>query len=120
MDAQNPTRLAASRTSLSPKTRRIGNILFRQFIRAQYFFAMKIRYRHFSRRCEKELTIFQAVHVGLELRQLRGSDHAIAAHQKRRAHLFITMLAGVQIEHEVDQTPLEPRPRAGETNKTAA
>src|SRR5438067_7360125 len=120
MDAQNPARFAASRTSLSPKTRRIGNVLFRQFMRAQNLFAMKIRYRHFRSRRKKELIIFQAVHVGFEFRQLRCSGHAIAPHQKRRAHLFVTMLAGVQIEHEVDQTPLQTRPRAGETNKAAA
>jgi hypothetical protein len=30
------------------------------------------------------------------------------------------MLAGVQIEHEVDQTSLQARPGAGETNKAAA
>ena len=81
---------------------------------------MKIRHRHLRSRRKKELIIFQTVHVGFELRQLRCSNHAITPDQKRRAHLFVTMLARVQIEHEVDQTSLQARPHTGKTNKAAA
>ena len=72
-----------------------------------------------SRRKEK-LILFQTIHVGFELRELRCADHAIAPDQKRRTNLDITMLTRVQVDHEIDQGAFQLRACAGETNKTAA
>jgi len=63
---------------------------------------VKIRHRHLRSRRKKELIIFQTVHVGFELRQLRRADHAIAPDQKRRTDLNVTMLARMQVDHEID------------------
>src|SRR5205823_2873821 len=67
-----------------------------------------------------ELIVFQPVHIGFKFWELRCSDHAFAPHQERGAHFLVTMLARVQIEHELDQASLQPRARAGETNETAS
>ena len=80
---------------------------------------MKIRHRHFRRRREEKLAVSEPVHVLLKFRQLRRADHAFAPHQKRRAHFEITVLARVQIEHELDERPLQPRARAGKANEPA-
>src|SRR5204862_2643940 len=85
----------------------------------QDFFPVKICYRHFRGRREEKLLALEPVHVLLELRQLRRPDHTFAPHQKRGAYFEITMLAGVQVEHELDERPLQPRPRARETDEPA-
>src|SRR5207245_10504371 len=114
----DPARFTTFRTRFPPKTRCVGNVCLWQFIRAKDFFAVKICYRHFRSRGEKELIIFQSVHIGFKFWELRCSDHAFAPHQKRRAHFFVTMLARVQIEHELDQSSLQPRAGAGKTDET--
>ena len=86
---------------------------------------MKICHRHFRRRGQKELipsgcVRFKPVHVCFKLWQLGCADHAIAPHQKWWADLEISMLARVQIEHELNQGTFQPRPGAGETNKPTA
>ena len=60
-----------------------------------------------------------------KFRQLRGAEHGVVAHEKRRVDLGIAVLARVQVEHELSQRPFEPRqrsfqddePRAGELRR---
>ena len=75
---------------------------------------------NFRRWREEKLILLQLVHVGLKLRKLRRADHAITPNYKRRTNLKIPMLARVQVEHELDQGTLQPRPGPGETDKSAA
>ena len=70
MDANDPARFTTGRTRFPAKTRCVGNVFLWQFIRAQDFFAVKICYRHFRSRGEKELIIFQSVHIGFEFWEL--------------------------------------------------
>ena len=65
------------------------------------------------------MVVFQPVHIGLKFWKLRGPDHAIAPYDKRRTDFAISMLARMQIEHEVDQRALELSAQAGETNEAA-
>ena len=81
---------------------------------------MEVRHRHFRRRREEHLVFLQPVHVFLELRQLRCADHAIATNKEWRADFRVAMFTCVQVEHELDQSALEPRPWTGETNEPAA
>ena len=74
---------------------------------------------HFRCWREEKLILLQAVHVGLKLRKLRRTNHAIAPNYNRRTNLKIPMLARVQIDHEVDQRAFELRACPGETNETA-
>jgi hypothetical protein len=50
--------------------------------------------------------------VVAKLRQLRGPEHRLVAHQQRRVDLGVAVLAGVQVEHEVGQRALQPCQRA--------
>src|SRR5437868_5746641 len=86
---------------------------------------MKICHRHFRRGRQEKLIPsgsirFKPVHICFKFRQLSRPDHAIAADQKWWTNLEIPMLACMQIEHELDQGTLQPRPGAGETDKSAA
>ena len=47
--------------------------------------------------------------VFLEFGKLRGAEHGVVAHEKRRRDLGVTVLAGVQVEHELGESALEPR-----------
>ena len=47
--------------------------------------------------------------VVFEFRQLRGAEHHLVAHQQRRRHLRVAMLARVQVEHELPERALQPR-----------
>src|SRR6266403_1429780 len=109
MDSNNAARLAPGRSRFPSETWRVSNEFLRKIDSCENFVAMKICHWHFRCRREKELTFLKSVHVGLELRQLRGADHAIPPHQKRRTDLGIAILARMQIEHELDQRSLQPR-----------
>src|SRR5438309_1478300 len=86
---------------------------------------MKICHRHFRRgRQEKLISAgcvwFESVHVRFKFWQLGRPDHAIAPNQKWWTDFEIAVLARMQIEHELDQRTLQPRPNTSETNKSAA
>jgi hypothetical protein len=55
-----------------------------------------------------------------ELRQLGGAEHGVVAHQERRIDLGISMLSGMQIEHELPERAFKPRQAALEHDKTRA
>src|ERR1051326_289341 len=81
---------------------------------------MKICDRHFRGGREPQLAIFHAVHVSLEFRQLRCSNHAVAPDHEWRANLKITVLAGVKVEHELNQRPFQFRSGAGKADEPAS
>ena len=81
---------------------------------------MQIGDRHFGGRGQEKRVVLQAVHVCFELGQLRGADHALAPDEKRRADFLVTVRPRVQIEQKIEQRPLQPRARSGETRKAAA
>src|SRR5436309_11151543 len=86
---------------------------------------MDICHWHFRRRRQEQVVSagcvrFESVHVRFKFWQLGRSDHAIAQDQKWWTDFEIPVLARVQIEHELDQSTFQPRPKAGETNKSAA
>src|SRR5471032_2385272 len=120
MNANDAARFAPGRPGFPAKAWCVSDELFRKIDNRQNFFAMKIRHWNFRRRCEKKLILLEAIHVGFQLRQLCCADHAIPPNQKRRTHLNVTMLARMQIKHEIDERAFELRARTSETNKTAA
>ena len=48
--------------------------------------------------------------VLLELGELAGAEQGVGVDDERRQHLRVAVLAGVEVEHEVDQRPLEQGP----------
>ena len=81
---------------------------------------MEVCQLDFRRRRKKKLVLFQPVHIGLELGQLRCANHAFAPHQKGRADLDVAVLPRMQIDHEIDQGAFQSRARVGETDEIAA
>ena len=81
---------------------------------------MQVCQWHFGRRYEEKFAVFQAVHIGLKLRQLSRADNAITSNEKRRTDSGVAMLARVQVDHEIDQRPLQFRSGAGETDESTA
>src|SRR2546430_17665743 len=119
MDPNDPASFASGRSRFAPKARCVSDKFFWKIGNRQDFFSMKVRHRHFRRRREKKFAVLQAVHIRFELRQLTGADHGFAPDDKRRTDFGVTMLAGVEIEHEINQGPLELGAGAGETNESA-
>ena len=57
---------------------------------------------------EPEVVLGVVVEVIGELGQLAGADHALPLDHEGRVDLLIAVLAGVQVEHEGDEGPLQP------------
>ena len=120
MHPNDAARFAPGRSGLATKTRRVSDKFLRKIDNREDFFPIKICHWHFGGWREKQLAILQSVHVLFKFWKLRRPNHAIAPDQKWRTDFKVTMLARVQIEHEIDQRPLQLRARTGETNKPAA
>ena len=58
--------------------------------------------------------------VLLKFGQLTGSEHRVVAHENGRRDFRIAKFAGVQIEHELRQRPLEACETIFEYDKTRA
>ncbi len=79
---------------------------------------MQVGHRHLGGRDQEVIVALELEQVLLELRQLPGADQRRAVDHEGRQHLGVAMVRGVQVEHEGDQSPLEPRrgsPVDGET-----
>src|SRR5688572_6856286 len=70
VDAQQATRVLPVRSRLAAKTWRVAHVGLRQLGRVEHLIAVQARDRHFRGRDEKEVIVFDDVHVVLELRQL--------------------------------------------------
>ena len=66
---------------------------------------MEVRERHLRGGNEVQVPAVDLEEVVLELRQLPGADERGGVGEKQRRHLDVAVLAGVQIEHEVDEGP---------------
>ena len=74
----------------------------------EHLVAVEIGDGHFGRRDEEEVALLDAEGVLLELRKLAGGGHGGAVDQLRREDLDVSVLANVQVHHEVEQRALEP------------
>ncbi len=79
---------------------------------------VEVGYRHFSRRYQVVIRSFDMEHIGGKLGQLAGTQHAGAVHQEGREKFGIAVFDGVQVEHKVNQSPLQPCPGAAVKDKT--
>src|SRR6185295_7102415 len=121
MLADNATRVLAVAACLRSKTWRVSYPLHRQLGDIENLFAIVVSHRNFGRRNQIEVSlVIQPEQVGFKFRQLPGSKQRVAIDDKRRESFQITMLTRVQLEHKIDQSPLEPRARALKNGKTRA
>ena len=81
---------------------------------------MQVRQRHLGRRHEPVVLFGVVVEVVAELRQLAGVPHRLFLHHRRQVHLRVAVLVDVQLQHEGDQRPLQPRARALQHVEAAA
>ena len=87
----------------------------------EYFAAVHVRERDFSGRHHVQIPVAGNLEqVRLELREVAGSGQRRAVDHERRLHLHVAMTGRVQVEHEVDQRPLEPRARADQHREPGA
>src|SRR5436190_11036810 len=69
---------------------------------------MNVCQRNFGCRYKKQFRVGNAKRVLFELGQLPGSRHDITIDEERRQHLLVSPFPRVQIQHEIDQGPLQP------------
>ena len=81
--------------------------------------AGQIGQRDFSRG-DQPVIIRGAEQVFGEFRQLAGSEHRLIAHHVGRTDLFIAVLGGVQIQHELRQRALQTSQPATQGDKARA
>ena len=76
---------------------------------------MHVRQRHFGGRNQIQIPVARNLEqVGLELREIAGPGQRRLVGEKGRRHFRVPVRARVQVEHEVDQRPLETRGGAGQ------
>src|SRR6266705_2753399 len=81
--------------------------------RVHDFFAVIICNRHFGGGHEIQTAfVFQFEKICFEFWKLSGPKQRFAIDDKWRQSLAITMLPGMQVEHEIDQRSLKSRTRA--------
>src|SRR4029079_852350 len=71
--------------------------------------AIKVGDRYLGGRDEPEVLDRVAIKVVAELRQVARPDQALAADHVRRVDLDVAVLARVEVEHQRDERPLQPR-----------
>jgi hypothetical protein len=113
--------IRAIRSGLAAETWRVGRVLQRQIAAIENLFAMKVRERHFGRRNQEQIPVAaDAEEILLELWKVPRSCERRAVHQKRRLDFLVAVVACVDVEHEIDQRPLEPGAGAQQHGKARA
>ena len=109
MLTDNSADILPIRSGFAAKTGSVRGQANWQARRIQNFVAIKIRHRHLGRRNQPK--IFLAVRytkrILREFRKLACPIHRFGIHQVRWKHFGVSVLSGVQIEHEVGEGPLQ-------------
>ena len=75
----------------------------------EYLVGVIIGDRHLGRRDQGKLPVVLDVkQVVFEFRQLVGAEKSRAVYEKRRQRFGVSVLDRVDVEHKIDQRPLEP------------
>ncbi len=69
---------------------------------------MQVRQRHFGSGYQPQVVFHVPIQVICELGKLTRAHQAPAVHHERRIGFHVAVLGRVQVEHPVDQRPLEP------------
>jgi hypothetical protein len=89
-------------------------------MRLQDLVAVDVRDRHLCGGIQEQVVLADVVHVRFQLGQLPGAVQRGAPDDVRRRHLGVAVVAHVEVEHERDQRPLQPRAHAGEQQEARA
>ena len=80
----------------------------------------QVGHRHLGGGDQAEVGALQAEQILLEFRQLAGAEQAVAVDQIGYVGLGIAVLAGVGVEHELGQRPVQARQGAGHDHEARA
>jgi hypothetical protein len=94
------------RPSLFPETRSVGCIIEGKDIFLKDFILMDIGDRDFRRRNQKIFETFDLKKLLFKFGELPRARHGRPIDHKRRKHLPISMLPGMEIQHKVDEGSL--------------
>ncbi|KAG1488723.1 hypothetical protein G6F52_013849 [Rhizopus delemar] len=94
----------------------------RQALGVANLVAHDVGQRHFRGRNQvtRGITHGGLEQVVLELRQLAGAAQRIGVDQQRHVGLFIAVLAGMQVDHELGQRTVQARDRAAQHGEARA
>ncbi len=115
--AQHAARVAPGRARFRTEGRRERGEAQRQFFLLENFARYEVGQRHFRRR-DQPAAISRPEQVLGEFRQLPGAEHRLVTHHQWRRDFGIAVLAGVQVDHELAERPLQTRQLAGQHRET--
>ncbi len=116
MLADHAAGVLAGRPGLGAKRRRARGEPQRQQALVEDLVGDEIGQRHLGGRDQPQ-PVGGAEHVLGSFRQLPGAEGGLVAHQEGRRDFRVAELAGVQVEHELGERPLQPRQIAPQYDK---
>ena len=118
VQADQTAGIAAVAARLAAEAGGVGHVAQGQVVAVQNLAPVERRERHFGGGREPEVVVRAAEALLRKLGQLPRTGEARGVHQHRRLHLPVA-LTGVQIQHETDQGPLQPRTGAQQGHEAA-
>ncbi|MNR00315.1 hypothetical protein D3C85_1160840 [compost metagenome] len=123
MLANHAAGIAARGASLAAEARGVGNQLQRQLFRVENFTGHDVGQRHFGSRDQVQVGFTLAAdleQIFLEFRQLASALQCRRLDQVRGVGFFVTVLADVQVDHELRQGTVQARNRTAQQGKAGA
>src|SRR5215472_17711064 len=108
--ADDSAHVAPIGPSLAAETRRVGAQRDGELIGVERLVAKQVRNGHLCRGREPKVVILDLEQIFFELGQLTGPEKAGGIDQERWQNLGIAVLTSVHVQHEADQSALQPRP----------
>ena len=118
--ADDAARVLAVGARLAAEAGGPGAMLHGKLLRLQHLVAIEIGHGDFRRGDQPIIRAFELEEILFELGQLAGAEKAGGVHHERRQNFRVTVLAGMHIEHEVGERPLQLRADSGVHGKARA
>ena len=109
MAAFDAAGVATSRHLFAPEASGAGHVFDGQLVALQDLVAIQVGHRHLGGGDEPEILDRVVVQVVAELGQVAGAHQGLAPDHVGRQDFGIAVAAGVQVQHEADERPLQPR-----------
>ncbi len=95
-------------TGLRPEAGGVGRVIKRQGLLLQDLVLMDVGQGHLGRRDQEIVPLLQLEEILLEFGKLAGAGHRLPVDDERRQNFTVAVFGGVEVQHEVDQGPLQP------------
>ena len=107
--AQHPPRVLAVRPRLAPEAGRVAYEPHRQIVRLQDPLARDVGDRDLGGRDQVQVVLVDPEQVVDELRELSGAAQHVGRDEIRDVDLPVAVLAGVHVDHELDERAVQAR-----------